>query len=342
MEDTKFLKKGFFKKVWYSIFKIEKYGEMAAEGVPRAIFYTIKLALIISLVTALGSIYQTNKLINKGKDFIENQVGEFTYKDGILSVEKEEPIRAPSSSFGEVVVNTNIESEEEINEELNSIKTTKGIVILKDRALAKGFTSKGLLEYKYTDLMQGINVQEANKQDLMNFFSGDNLWKIYLAVVVVITLYMLVNYTLQFLWYNVVLSLFGFIVTYFSKIKMRYAAVFNMACYSFTLSILLQTIYVGINIFWNFDIKYFQVMYVAVAAIYLIAAIFIIKAEFIKQQIEMVKLAEIKKNEEKEEEQNEEQEENKKQEEPQKPEEPKDKKKKKNRESGSEPEGSQA
>ena len=92
MEDSKILKKGFFKKVWYSIFKIEKYGEMAAEGVPRAIFYIIKLALIIALITAIGAIFQANKLVEKGKGFIENQVGEFTYKEGILSVEKEEQI----------------------------------------------------------------------------------------------------------------------------------------------------------------------------------------------------------------------------------------------------------
>ena len=188
--------------------------------------------------------------------------------------------------------------------------------------------------------MSGTEIEELNKQDLIDFFGGDNLWKIYLAVLVVITLYMLLSYTLQFLWYNVVLSLFGFVVTYFSKIKMRYAAVFNMACYAFTLSILLQGIYVLVNIFWNFEMKYFQVMYVAVAAIYLIAAIFLIRAEFIKQQVEMVKMSEIKKQEDDEKEENkEDNKEEKKQEEPKEKEQPKDKKKEKN---GAEPEGSQA
>lgn len=340
MEDSKILKKGFFKKVWYSIFKIEKYGEMAAEGVPRAIFYTIKLALIIALITAIGAIFQANKLVEKGKDFIENQVGEFTYKEGILSVEKEEQITAPSSQFGQIIINTSVETDEEINEILNSIQTSKGIVFLKDRAVAKGFTTKGLLVYKYADIMSGTGIEELNKQDLMDFFGGDNLWKIYLAVAVAIILYMLLSYTLQFLWYNVVLSLFGFVVTYFSKIKMRYAAVFNMTCYAFTLSILLQGIYVLVNIFWNFEMKYFQVMYVAVAAIYLIAAIFLIRAEFIKQQVEMVKMSEIKKQEDDEKEENkEDNKEEKKQEEPKEQEQPKDKKKEKN---GAEPEGSQA
>lgn len=341
MEENKILKKGFFKKVWYSIFKLEKYGEMAAEGVPRALVYTIKLSLIVALITALGAVFQTNKLVNKGKEFLETQVGEFTYKEGILNVEKEEPIIAPSSQFGQIIINTKIESDEEIDEVVNSIETSRGIVFLKDRAVAKGFTSKGFLVYKYPDILNGSGIQELNKEDVINFFSRDNLWKIYLAVVIALTLFMLLNYMLQLLWYNVVLSLFGFIVTYFSRIKIRYAAVFNMTCYAFTLSTILQAIYVLINIFFNFEIKYFQVMYVAVSAIYLIAAIFLIRAEFLKQKIEASQLVEIKKTENKEnQENNEENNKEKKQEEPEKKERTKDKNKEKD--DGAEPDGSQA
>ena len=35
------IKKGFFKKVWYSIDKIEKYSELSAEGFGRAIKYPL-------------------------------------------------------------------------------------------------------------------------------------------------------------------------------------------------------------------------------------------------------------------------------------------------------------
>ena len=41
---------GFFKKVWYSITKIEKYPEMAAQGVGRALSYLTKLVVCIALV----------------------------------------------------------------------------------------------------------------------------------------------------------------------------------------------------------------------------------------------------------------------------------------------------
>ena len=38
--------------------------------------------------------------------------------------------------------------------------------------------------------------------------------------------------------------------------------------------------------------QYFQVMYIAVAAIYLVAAIFILKVDFTKKQVELMKIAE--------------------------------------------------
>ena len=66
-----------------------------------------------------------------------------------------------------------------------------------------------------------------------------------------------------------------------------------MSIYALTLPILLNALYIGVNIFTQFNIEYFQVMYLAVAAIYLIAAIFILKDNFIKKQQELLKIIEV-------------------------------------------------
>ena len=343
MDDSKTFKKGFFKKVWYSITKIEKYGEMAAEGIPRAIKYTIKLALIISAIIALGSVYQSNQLMKKGKEFIETQVGDFNYKDGILSVPKEETIIAPSSTFGQIVINTNIETNEEADNIINSIDSSKVIILLRDRVVVKGVNSKGAVIYKYADLMQGINITEINKQDLIDFLSSSDLWKLYVTIFLAITIGVLIALVLQILWYSIILAIFGFIVTFFSSIKIRFAAIFNMSCYAFTLSVLMQGLYMMVQMFTKFEVKYFIVMYIAVAAIYLIAAIFIIKSDFVKQQIEKDKNTAEKKEIEKENENKEEKKQNDKKPEEQDEEKEKDKGKKEKKDDGeAEPEGSQA
>ena len=114
----------------------------------------------------------------------------------------------------------------------------------------------------------------------------------------------------------VLLSFFGYITTLLARIKMRYVAVFNMSAYALTLSVILNMLYVAVNIFVTFNMEYFQVMYVAVAAIYLVAAILILKADFMKKQLELMKIAEaeaiVKKEMEQEEKDNKEKEERRK------------------------------
>lgn len=87
---------------------------------------------------------------------------------------------------------------------------------------------------------------------------------------------------------------------------MRYVAIYNMSVYALTLSIILNMIYIAINIFVPLTITYFQVMYVAVAAIYLVAAILILKTDVINKQMELMKILEAEKllREQKQEEEN--------------------------------------
>ena len=80
------LKKGFFKKVWYSITKIEKYPDMAAEGLGKAVIYISKLVVILSIVLTLGYLYKTNNYLRKAVDYIGNQFPEFSYEEGNLNV----------------------------------------------------------------------------------------------------------------------------------------------------------------------------------------------------------------------------------------------------------------
>ena len=124
---------------------------------------------------------------------------------------------------------------------------------------------------------------------------------------------------------------------------MRYQAVFSMSIYALTLSIILNMIYILINIFFDFEIKYFQVMYTAIAYICLAAAIFMIKSDFIKKQLELTKIMEIQKNINKESDQEQKEDEPKEDEKENNQEQPKDEENNDKKTDGpEEPEGSQA
>lgn len=63
----KYLKLGFFKKVWYSIIKFEKYPEMAATGLKANLIYFIKLVIIFSLVFTIAYSYYIYKFADFGE-----------------------------------------------------------------------------------------------------------------------------------------------------------------------------------------------------------------------------------------------------------------------------------
>ena len=122
-EEINILKPNFFKKVWYSITKIEKYPEMAAQGLGNAIKYIAKLVVILAIILGLGIIYKTNNLVQDGANYLQNQFPEFSYKDNELSVNSEDviTIAQENSIIGKIIVDTNTDDEQKINEYINDI-----------------------------------------------------------------------------------------------------------------------------------------------------------------------------------------------------------------------------
>lgn len=345
------LKQSFFKKVWYSITKIEKYSDMASDGIGKAIGYLVKLVVVFSIVLCLGMMYKTYNVIQEGVRYLENEFPEFSYQDGILTVdsEKEIIISEDDSFVGRTIIDTNVEDEQTINKYINTISESgEGLVILKDKVLIKNRAVAGTITYYYKDTFEPMGLDSFSKENVIEYANSSNVISLYATLFFSIFIYAFIMYFLTIISDAVLLSVFGYITTLLAKIRMRYSAIFNMSVYALTLSIILNLLYVGVNVFIPFEMEYFEVMYVAVATIYLIAAILILKTEFIKKQFELMKIAEVqeivkKEMEEKEREDKEDKEEKEKQEKKEEDKEDKEEdKEEKNKGKGGEPEGSNA
>ena len=174
-----------------------------------------------------------------------------------------------------------------------------------------------------------MGINEFTKQNVIDYANSSEIMSsLYLSLFITVFIYAFTTYLLTTVSNALVLCLFGYLTSWLAKLKIRWVAILNMSIYALTLSVLLNAIYIGINIFIDFNIEYFQVMYLAVAAIYLIASIFILKDDFIKKQQELIKVLEEQakiKQEKNEQEQEKEKEKNKDEE---KKEEPKEENKK--------------
>ena len=158
-------KKSFFKKIWYSITKIEKYPEMAIDGVGKAVAYLAKLVIIISVILSVWLTYQTYTELNNGLDYIKNEFPNFSYKEGKLNVENnQEPIIFEREDIEKIIIDTETDSQEEINSYLNSInKNSGGIVVTKDKIIIKNNVTDGAIQYNYTDILGASGIQEFSK-----------------------------------------------------------------------------------------------------------------------------------------------------------------------------------
>ena len=336
---------GFFKKVKYSIFNIEKYAEMATEGLGKAVSYIAKLVAVLGIILSVWTLYQIYQMIQEGTNYVENEFPDFSYSDGTLTVDTDEVINIDNEQFGKIIIDTNTDSEETINQYKNSINEAgTGVIILKNEVIFKNITMIGEVSYNYKESLESMNIAEFNKQDLINYVRQGQINSVYVSLFVSLFIYSFAMYFVNTLWYAVIISIVGYFTMWILKMRMRYVAVFNMSIYALTLSTILNIIYLLVNILFNFNIEYFSIMYITVATIYLLATIFIIKSDLIKKQGEVMKIVEAQEMVKKEMEQKEKDEEEKQKQE--KPEEDKkenkDKKDKKGNLDNDEPEGSKA
>ena len=136
--ENKELKKGFFKKVWYSIDKIERYAELSAEGLKSALKYLAMLILVIGVIAAASTIYKTSLVVNKISQYIDQNIPNLTYSENTLKVENSEAIIDENEEFGKIIVDTNTDDEQQINKYVSDVKDEENaVIILKNKLILK-------------------------------------------------------------------------------------------------------------------------------------------------------------------------------------------------------------
>lgn len=322
-------KTNFFKEAFKSIKDLDKYEDFALEVPGKAFKYLLKLILVFAIII---SIFYTYKIVNNMNDIYSNlkiKLPDFSYNEGTLKMDSNEPIVIEDYKeiFGKVIIDTNI-SENEI-EKYESEK--EGILILKDKCVILSNSAMGQVTYKYSDLASSYNINNFTKQDVINYIEGMNIISICFSIYFVIFVYLFIMYFISILMDVLLLSLLAYIVSRISRIRLKYAPSFSIAIHSSTLPVVLNLIYIVVNLLTGFKIKYFQLMYSTISYIYVIVAILMIKTDFINRQMELMKIAQEQEKVKEEMKKKEEEEREKQKEENKKPEEKKEEKQQNNK-----------
>ena len=309
----------FFKDVLKSIKDLDKYEDYALELPRNAFKYLFKLVLIFSAIICVCYTYQIVQNLNNMYESFKNILPDFSYTQGVLTLDSEETIviEEYKDVLGKVIIDTNgtIEKYEQDKD--------VGILLLKDKCVVLSNSGIGQVTYNYEELAKNYGLTEFTKNDIINSVESINIISLYTSVYFVIFVYFFIIYFITIFMDVLLLSVLAYLVSRISRIRLKFAPSFSIAVHAITLSVFLNLIYVIVNLFTGFEIKYFQLMYSTISYIYVIVAILMIKTDFIKRQMELIKLAQEQEKVREEIKQKEEAEKEKQQEENKKPEEDK-------------------
>lgn len=287
----------FFKKLKISIFKFEDYAQLAAQKIGQSIIYILILMIIFALIASIAVTYKFSISLNDAKNYISDEIETIQFKDGILNIipseEKDKPIIIENEQLpvGKIIIDTTDVTEEEINRYTEEIKGyTSGLVMLKDRIITKTEMSNITTTMSYKDIATQYNIQEITKADIINMLEGRNAVNIYVSFYFAMSVYLFLIYFPTVLIDAILLSVLAYITSIIARVRLKFSASYNISIYALTLPIILNLAYIIVNTLTGFTIEYFQVMYTAIASIYVIASILIIRSDLIKRQMELNKI----------------------------------------------------
>lgn len=101
MEKTK--KIGFFKRLKMAIFELENYIQFISEKSGKAIFYSLKLVVILSFIIVAANAIFVYAKYNNPTNYLDNIVPNFVYQDSKLEIDKNDLTTDERKSTAEVM-----------------------------------------------------------------------------------------------------------------------------------------------------------------------------------------------------------------------------------------------
>lgn len=289
MEKTK--KQGFFMSIKNSIFNFDSYQDFALENMKRGILYFLKLTVLFSVIIAIVfSILQVVITIPNVKNFIANDIPDFSYVDGMLDVKSDDAVTIDNIADQVLIIADTKDLEEtKINEYKDKINLYDiGVLILKDKVYLKNsYTGTGLQEIPMSDIGSIYGKNEFTKQDIVNDINSINMISLCISLAFTVFLGFFITYLIMSILDIIILALLSNIVAMLLRVRMKVSALVNISVHAMTLPIILLLIYAIVLMTTGFEIKYFNIMYRGIAYIYVITAVFLIRQNLIKQQMEL-------------------------------------------------------
>ena len=225
----------FFKKVWYSITKFEKYPEMATEGLGRALKYLAMMCAFITVFMTISSFIEMKKVVFNLSEYIEQNIPEFSYEDGHIQMDTEEPIIIDNIQYdgiNRIIINPLLESDEE-KEKFEAENDATGVTIyffknqIVMRTKVDNIDTK-ISPYTYKDFVQnyaGNDVKSFSKTQLIEYMRSSKMNNFYGKYMISSFISLLLVEIMITLIDALEIAAFGWLTTMITRIRIRFVAI---------------------------------------------------------------------------------------------------------------------
>lgn len=272
---------GFFKRIKMAIFNLERYSIFANEKFSKALKYLFFLVIIVTLILAVASTIELSKEAGKLIDYVKGEeFPDFELKDGKLDANR--ILHSYDEEYNSrLIVDTSEEvSDETIKQYKKEVRDANySVILLRDKIIYRfDATLEEGYETTYNNVTSLIGIKDITKDTLIkNYLNNDTLFKLKMVLGVYAFITILLLNIVTLLEDIIIIGVFGWIASKIARVPLTIGKTMSLAIYSLTLSIILSAAYSVVYSFTNFEIKYFEIMYMIIAYIYIVAAIMIMK-----------------------------------------------------------------
>ena len=283
---------GFWGRVNIAVAKLENYSVFLEEKTSLAVKYFFQIVFLMVVVIGILQTYNMMKQINKGYQYIQNELPDFSYENGKLTFP--ERVFAHDEEYDIYLIADTTEelTLETLQDYKKQIKTT-GVILLKDKLIYKTASSEN--EYTYQMIMPQYGISALTKARMLQEIENIGLPGIAVTLffVLSISLYMVQLVATLMDW--LILTIFALITARVCRIPMTGRHCFTISIYALTLSIFWSMFYNIAYTTFGFYTEYFRLVYLLISYVYVVAVILMLKSDLLRQQAEVGKIVEVQK-----------------------------------------------
>lgn len=273
--EAKSNKINFFKRIYFSICKIKKYGELSKEGLKKSVYYIMDLILICSIIYSSILTLQMKKNTNGLQEYLEQNFPDITYQDNTLTSEAEgravlDDKLVKVNFGGQLVIDTEADYEALIDEYKNLGEPT--ILLTANKYVT--INSRGHVStYDYSEIIKQNTEEEQTtigKEYFLNMLSDIPYGYYFMGYFVG----SIIGTSIVIFAYNFIISGVIFVFCKIKKVQVKFGEIYSMGLYAHTISVLGYFI---INFVPASAVAYIQLLTLLVPIGYLAYAVYINK-----------------------------------------------------------------